>query len=205
MDLVNIKEHTFIDRGFTNSKAIIVDLGACLGEFTNEFYNKFGGIKKSIMVEANPTNFSSIADNPNFIRLNRFISSVSQGSEKFLEDPRSPYNGSGLFNYFEDPIEHQIDRITVQEIMENYDLEKIDILKMDIEGSEYEILETIPDVVFDKIDQITVEFHDFIDPNLKQRTELIVNRMILLGYSVINNGLNYKYGSDHYDTLFYKK
>lgn len=205
MNLVNIKEHTFIDRGFTDSKAVIVDLGACLGEFTNEFSNKFGGIKKSIMVEANPTNFRSIVSNQDSVRLNKFISSVPGGSEKFLEDPRSPYNGSSLFNYFEGAIEHQIDRITIQEIIENYGIEKIDILKMDIEGSEYEILENIPDIVFGKIDQITVEFHDFIDPNLKQRTESIVNRMVLLGYSVINNGLDYKYGSDYYDTLFYKK
>lgn len=205
MNLVNIKEHTFIDKDFTNNKAVIVDLGACLGEFTAEFSEKFMGIKKSVLIEANPTNFNLIKDIENTEKLNRFISTVNGGHEIFQEDPRSPYNGTSMFNYFENPVEHKIERINIDSILEMYNIEKIDILKIDIEGAEYDILENITNKTLERIDQITVEFHDFIDPSLKDRTAAIVDNMKSLGYSVISNRLDYKYGSDYYDTLFYKK
>ena len=46
--------------------------------------------------------------------------------------------------------------------MESFELEKVDVLKLDIEGAELDVLESIPDSLLRKIDQITVEFHDFI-------------------------------------------
>jgi FkbM family methyltransferase len=205
MNLVNIKEHTFIDKGFSERKAVIVDLGACLGEFTAEFSERFNGISKSVLIEANPTNFNLIEEMENVSKLNRFISTIPDGFEIFREDPSSPYNGTSMFTYFENPVEHEIKRITIDSIFEMYRIEKIDILKIDIEGAEYELLENISKETLDKIDQITVEFHDFLDPNLKVRTELIVNKIQSMGYSVISNRLDYKYGSDYYDTLFYKK
>jgi FkbM family methyltransferase len=205
MKLINIKEHTFIDKGFSENKAVIVDLGACLGEFTKEFKEKFNGVKNSVLVEANPTNFNLIEESENVTKINKFISTVKGGYEKFLEDPKSPYNGTSLFNYFENPIEHKIERITLDEIIENYGLVRIDILKIDIEGAEYELLENLSPKVFDAVDQITVEFHDFLDPELRSRTEEIAKRMTSLGYSTISNRLDYKYGSDYYDTLFYKQ
>jgi FkbM family methyltransferase len=205
MNLVNIKEHTFIDRGFSERKAVIVDLGACLGEFTNEFSERFNGVEKSVLIEANPTNFNLIQEMENVSKLNRFISTIPDGFEIFREDPSSPYNGTSMFTYFENPVEHKIERINIDTILEMYGIEKIDILKIDIEGAEYELLENISDETLSKIDQITVEFHDFLDPNLKMRTESIVNRISSMGYSVISNRLDYKYGSDYYDTLFYKK
>jgi FkbM family methyltransferase len=204
MNLINIKEHTFIDKGFSERKAVIVDLGACLGEFTREFSERFNGIEKSILIEANPTNFNLIEEMENVNKLNRFISTVPEGFEIFREDPKSPYNGTSMFTYFENPVEHKIERITVDKILEIYNIEKIDILKIDIEGAEYDLLENISQKTLDKIDQITVEFHDFLDPDLKLRTDSIVNKIRSMGYSVISNRLDYKYGSDYYDTLFYK-
>lgn len=205
MNLINIKEHTFIDKGFSETKATIVDLGSCLGEFTQEFSERFGGISKSILIEANPTNYNLTELIMNSHKLNMFISTKGGGFEIFREDPRSPYNGSSMFSYFENPIEHKIERITIEEIMERYGIEKIDILKIDIEGAEYELLENLSEDTLGKIDQITVEFHDFLDPSLKERTEKIVQRISSMGYSVISNRLDYKYGSDYYDTLFYRK
>jgi hypothetical protein len=63
-----IKEHTFFDE-LLNEDIIIVDLGACMGEFTNEM-NKLYKVKKSIMVEANPTNFYKL-ENKEKIRESR--------------------------------------------------------------------------------------------------------------------------------------
>ena len=205
MIIKNIKEHTFIDKGFSDNPATIVDLGACLGEFCNDFVEMFGSVKKSILIEANPTNFNKIITSDNIIAHNNFISSEEGGSVIFREDPTSPYNGTSVFSYFENSVDNKIDNITLNEIIRIHDLEKIDILKIDIEGAEYDILENIDPELFKIIDQITVEFHDFIDPELKERTSLLVKKIESYGYETISNSIDYKYGSDYYDTLFYKK
>jgi hypothetical protein len=55
------------------------------------------------------------------------------------------------------------------------------------------------------VKQITIEFHDFIDPSLKNRTEIIVKKIEDFGFKSISKPIKYMYDSNHYDVLFYKK
>jgi FkbM family methyltransferase len=196
-----IKEHTFFDDYF-RKEINVVDLGACRGEFINEI-NSLYSVKKAILVEANPTNFSQLKDLPNYVLYNKAISSKDNETIEFFEDPTSPYNGSKDFNYF-NGIKHSIKTISLETLCKENNIDFIDILKIDIEGAEYDILENTPDSFFDKIGQITVEFHDFVDPELKPRTIEIVKRMNNLGFSHIAKPINHMYGSDYYDVLFYR-
>jgi FkbM family methyltransferase len=49
---------------------------------------------------------------------------------------------------------------TLDRIISENNIQRIDFLKMDCEGSEYSILETMPDKVFDLISTVSMEFHD---------------------------------------------
>jgi hypothetical protein len=93
-----IKEHTFFDELF-NDEIIIIDLGACKGEFIDEM-NKIFKIKKAILVEANPTNFKLLESKENYVLYNKAITNKSNEIIDFYEDINSPYNGSKIFNYF---------------------------------------------------------------------------------------------------------
>jgi hypothetical protein len=93
-----IKEHTFFDE-LLNDEIVIIDLGACRGEFVNEMDNLFK-IKKAILVEANPTNYKNLTTKDNFILYNNAVSDKSGDVIEFYEDTNSPYNGSKIFNYF---------------------------------------------------------------------------------------------------------
>ena len=197
-----IKEHTFLD-DLLNDEIIVVDLGACRGEFVDEM-NRLFKIKKAILVEANPTNFKKLKSEENYILYNRAISDKSEQIIDFYEDEKSPYNGSKFFNYF-NGVKHQIQTITLDDIIEENNLSYIDILKVDIEGSEYDIMPNISDDVYSKIKQITIEFHDFIDVDLKIKTQNIINKLELLGFSRISKPIKYMNDSDNYDVLFYKK
>jgi FkbM family methyltransferase len=199
--LREIKEHTFFDDSF-NKELVIVDLGACRGEFIDEM-NKCYNVKKAVLVEANPTNFKEIHPQPNYILYNKAISSKNNDVIEFFEDPNSPYNGSKEFNWF-NGIKHSINTISLEKLCEENNIDFIDILKIDIEGAEYDILENLEDSFFDKIEQITVEFHDFIDPQLKPRTEKIIDRLKSLGYNYLSKSTDYLHGSENYDVLFYK-
>jgi len=197
-----IKEHTFFEE-LLNEEVIIVDLGACMGEFTKEM-DKLYKVKKSIMVEANPTNFSMLENKDNYVLYNKVIYSEDDKTIEFFEDTNSPYNGSNHFNYF-NGIRHEVKSITLEKIIEENNLEYIDILKVDIEGSEYDVMPNIKDETYSIIRQITIEFHDFIDTNLKNKTVLIINKLNKLGFSHISKPIVYMNNSENYDVLFFKK
>ena len=60
---------------------------------------------------------------------------------------------------------------------------KIDVLKMDIEGSEYEIIDSV--LQFDiEIIQIVVEFHERFFVNGKAKSKEFIKRMNENGYKI---------------------
>lgn len=201
MILKEIKEHTFFE-DLLKEELVIIDLGACRGEFINEI-NKFYNVKKAILVEPNPSNFRHLIQEENYVLYNNLISNKEGETFTFWEDPNSPYNGSTLFNYF-NGIKHEIKSISLDNIIKENQIDYIDILKIDIEGSEYDLLENISSDILDKVKQITVEFHDFIDPNLKSKTKNILSRIESFGFKRISKPINYKFNSEDYDVLFYK-
>lgn len=51
----------------------------------------------------------------------------------------------------------KVPTITLEQIFKENNLEKIDFLKVDIEGGEWDIFENIPEYLLDKIDRIAIE------------------------------------------------
>lgn len=196
-----IMEHTFFD-DLLNDEIVVIDLGACKGEFINTIEKEYK-VKKAILVEANPTNFNHLIPKDNFILYNRVISNKSNEIVDFYEDPKSPYNGSKIFNYFQG-INHKIETISLVDIINDNKITYVDLLKIDIEGSEYEIMLDISDEIYNIINQITIEFHDFVDSELKKETEKIINKLENLGFKRISKPIQHMNNSNNYDVLFYK-
>lgn len=53
-----------------------------------------------------------------------------------------------------------INSISLRDIVSQYNLSKIDLLKMDCEGCEYEVIQSIDEKTISLIDNIILEFHD---------------------------------------------
>lgn len=66
-----------------------------------------------------------------------------------------------------------INAITINEIISNYDLPRIDILKLDIEGAEIELFESNTDWL-EKVNCLVIELHDRIRPGCE---ESVKNKM----------------------------
>ena len=197
-----IKEHTFFDDMF-NQEIVLIDLGACMGEFTNELNQRYK-IKKAILVEANPNNFKLLPNKDNYVLHNKIVSTRGGETFPFYEDLTSPYNGSMVFEGV-NRVVHNIETISLDDIIMENNITNIDILKIDIEGSEYDILTETSDEILNMCKQITIEFHDFLDLSLKPKTLEIIKRFENLGFSMISSSASWGYGTDHYDVLFYKK
>lgn len=75
----------------------------------------------------------------------------------------------------------------LKQLMDSLDHNNIDLLKMDIEGAEYKVIETI---IEDKIDikVICVEYDECFNPldnNYKKRVQKSVSSLISYGYSLV--------------------
>jgi FkbM family methyltransferase len=62
---------------------------------------------------------------------------------------------------------------------------RIALLKMDIEGAEWDVLEHTPDESWARIDAIALELHD--DPSGRQPQEAYLQRMKALGFTINTN------------------
>lgn len=60
---------------------------------------------------------------------------------------------------------------TWKNFCEEYKIDKISVLKINIEGAEYDLLDNLTNDDFDKIDQIAISFHDWMVPEWKPKTE----------------------------------
>ena len=80
-----------------------------------------------------------------------------------------------------------------------------DLLKVDIEGAEWDLFDSLSDEDFAKIGQITVEFHDFVFPSMRERSEKIIKRLKDMGFSFISKEKHWHHGTPYGDCLFYRE
>ena len=84
---------------------------------------------------------------------------------------------------------------------EKFKKKKISLIKLDIEGAELKALRSLDDSDYSYIDQITLEFHDFMFLSLKKETEEVIKVIQNKGYYFFDFSLNEKLR----DVLFIKK
>jgi FkbM family methyltransferase len=67
---------------------------------------------------------------------------------------------------------YPVDLITIREIMDLFNVVQFDVIKMDIEGAEYDILLNFPTRC---TKQLTVEFHDWLGLNPEEDVDVFYN------------------------------
>jgi FkbM family methyltransferase len=77
-----------------------------------------------------------------------------------------------------------VDCTTLAEILDSNALERIDLLKMDCEGAEYEILYNTPVHYYERIDEIRMEYHDL--PDDRHNAAAVADFLRGVGYGQIS-------------------
>lgn len=144
---------------------VIVDAGANIGLASIFFTNRFPE-SKIIAIEPEASNFEllkkNVAPYSNIIPLNAAL--WDKNEDINLVDP-----GLGKWGFITEEKDvqeesygnlcHVVSGMTVDRIMENYGLTKIDILKIDIEGAEREVFKDSSSWI-EKVDAIIIELHE---------------------------------------------
>ena len=178
--VANILSHCFIP-GFIRPNGMVIDCGSNNGDFSRWI---------SRHTDANVHGFEADPDlHAKLPKLDRvqFHNLAIDGNSGFLELHRAEgFCSSGHYDNKITALETvTVPKISFTEFYQQNQLGIIDLLKLDIEGCELNLFEKTPDEILLNISQITVEFHDFIDPNDLPRIHAISQRLQNIGFRQI--------------------
>jgi len=195
MDVWSIKE-TFIDAFYTRYSCQVkdgwqvMDIGAGIGD-----YSIYVALENPTAVvyafEPYPNSFELLEKNlsiNNIQNVNSYpIAIWSQAGDIFLdlssgEPLKITSSKEGQVSKFSEGV--TVHAITLNDFISEKQIHRIDLLKLDCEGAEYEILLEAPKMTLKKIDRIIMEYHD-VNDDLKH--DKLIRFLQNEGYQVKTN------------------
>lgn len=161
-------EQFFTDKIYENffneipNLSLVVDVGANVGLFTQLCLSK--GAERVISLEINKKaieTFEQVHGNNDKVRLIKLGLSKEIGEIDIFLDPNNSLVSSVFSNHTSNL--NQVQKVKViglDDLILQEKIEKIDLIKIDVEGSEYEIFNGISEESLKKINYILMEFHD---------------------------------------------
>ena len=152
-----LRDHHFYT-SLLNQKAVVVDLGANVGQFSSQVSGMFGC--HCYAVEAFPVNYDQIKENQLIHKFNYAITERNQPVEFHISKNPEGHSLYNLPNTNEGTI--TVQGITLEQFLIENKIQTIDLLKVDLEGAELKLFDSLNPSVLKNVKQITIEFHDFI-------------------------------------------
>lgn len=170
-------------------KATIIDIGSHYGYFSIFANKNTDNQSRIISIEPGVSNFKKLTKNirdnklENITAINCAVGVKNEFSDFYIGKSS---NNSLVMNYSllsEKALVERIEIKTLEKIIVENQIEKIDFLKMDCEGSEYSILTNLKEEIFNKIHTISMEFHDF--KNEENTGDTILKILIKNGFKIV--------------------
>ena len=182
----------------------VIDAGASVGLFTQYMLNK--GAKQVASVECDDRSivalFSNFISNSKVKIIGVALSDNDGEKELYWKEDNPLVNSLDIngseFSTQDNPNSKTVKTTTLETLISNLNWDQIDLLKIDIEGSEWDVINTTPDDTFQSIDKILLEYHW-----PKGRLQSVISRFQSLGFKhMFESGCN---GSEENGTVFFSK
>lgn len=173
---VSLRGHTFIDFA-RDSRPTILDCGAHRGEFANEAVRRWGSKVYAIEASRELIDRMSLLDGAT---KHHFAVASVDGEVRFAHNENQ--EASHIVEAEDRQVGVAVPAISLSTFVRRYEVEEVDLLKLDIEGAECGVLMTTPDDVLSRIKQISVEFHDFCEYVTSSEVNQAVQRLKKLGF-----------------------
>ncbi|MBT6094329.1 MAG: FkbM family methyltransferase [Rhodospirillaceae bacterium] len=183
--LAEIHEHTFYLPAL-GPGSVVLDLGAASGGFAAEVSRLKGCTCHC--AEASPGMLDSMIETEGVHHHHAAIGGavgpmrMAVGGREFGRFWVRTTNGEDAG---EGNDEIEVPGETLGSFMARCDVERADLVKVDIEGAEFDMFDAASDDTLSAIGQFSVEFHDFLDPALTPKVKAVIARLENLGFETI--------------------
>jgi FkbM family methyltransferase len=152
---------------------VIFDLGANIGVFT--LYAARSALQAKVFsLEPFPSTFSRLVTNIRDHDLDGRVkclnfAATGTGGSRVMPDAEVPSQRRALASSTNGKSGTEVQGKTLVALLDENNLPQVDLLKMDIEGSEYEVLLSTPPTVLARIRRIAMEYHGDCAPYSKRQ------------------------------------
>ncbi|MHB8319640.1 MAG: FkbM family methyltransferase [Acidimicrobiales bacterium] len=165
--------HSFLD--ILDDESVVVDLGMSDGAFAREVASRFGC--RVFGVEPNPTLFAAMPHMEQIVKEQVAMGPTDGPVTLYLNTKQC---ASTQFDLADTSV--VVTGVTLTSFLDRHAVSAVDLLKIDIEGAEFDVLASVNDSDMMRIRQLTIEFHDFLDPRLLPRVRAADRRLRQLGF-----------------------
>lgn len=205
-------KHKF-DKWLKNNYDLVIDAGANVGVFS-EYMIQQGYASNIVAIECDSIALEDLTRNfklSDRVKVVPRALSHSNDPIKFYQSKENPVISSVLHpdklkNHMagvKGNNEVEVETVTIKDLVSAYNL--IDLLKIDIEGAEYEIIKNVDPSLFNNINNILIECH-FFEEDYLEKYNALIKKLTDNGYKVEENienqAITYKGGSE---TIFATK
>lgn len=155
------------DIEFPFTPEVIVDAGAHIGLFSVVMKNSFPAAK-IICVEPDKDNYELLKKNLAFYSNIEIINAGLWNSDTRLNVVDKYRKGHSALVVEEDVAKGAVPAISMDSLFKNYNISRVDILKIDIEGSEEVLFQKNYEQWLPKVRIIIIELHDWLKPGCSQ-------------------------------------
>jgi len=168
-----------------NNREIVFDIGANIGLWTAYILEK--GAKKVYAFEPNKVAINQLRIN---FKNNKNVDIVPKGV--YHNHTKIPFyvdnvNSliSSVINSDGKVLAYEIETLTIDDVISQYDIKEIDLLKMDIEGAEFDIFDNVTKETMSKINALLIEYHDFYFTDGTHKVDNLIIQLEDFGYEVV--------------------
>lgn len=138
---------------------VVVDVGANIGLWI-EYIKNVSNPKKIYALEPNKKALEILKESfsdTNVEIVDKALSDADGEIEFFIDEENSTISSSVKYDSLKNS--YKVNSISFKTLVESYNIEKIDLLKVDIETGEYPLFDSLDKDDFDKIENLLIEYH----------------------------------------------
>lgn len=188
ISIETVAGHSFVG-SWLGPESVVVDLGVNIGRFSYEIQRRYNC--RIAGVEANPALAQAIVQADRLSCTNLAITANAGPIEFFIDPQNTEASSTDRQSGGTDRQRIVVDGKTFADFVTAEHFRRIDLLKIDIEGAELDLLETIPYPILQDIWQICVEFHAFLRPQDLPRIEAVIGGMRARNFFVLDFSRNF--------------
>jgi FkbM family methyltransferase len=163
---------------------VVFDIGANVGLWTKYILSR--NAKKVYCFEPNKKALlhleKSLKNDKNITIIDKAIYKENASLKFYINEENSLI--SSLIAESGHSPSYDVSAITLEEAIKNSNEEKIDLIKIDVEGVEFGIIDTLSKEIVEKIDSFLIEYHDFYFENGMGKVENMIKKLKELGFKV---------------------